>query len=106
MNIGNVESVRRVEECGEARTPGYRYPGYRYAPQREFMSAGTGRLAIAPLGAPGDTLTLGPDDFLPLGDNTPNSYDARYWGPVARRHLVGTGACVYWPISIRWGHVE
>ena len=99
-------SIRRVENSGEAETPGYRYPGYRYAPQREFMSAGTGRLAIAPLGAPGDTLTLGPDDFLPLGDNTPNSYDARYWGPVARRHLVGTGACVYWPISIRWGHVE
>ena len=99
-------AIQRVEACGEAETPGYRYPGYRYAPQREFTSAATGRMAIAPLGASGDTLALGPDDFLPLGDNQPNSYDARYWGPIDRRHLVGTGACVYWPISVRWGQVE
>ena len=99
-------SIRRVEQRGEAETPGYRYPGYRYAPQREFMSAGTGRWAIAPLGATGDVLKLGSDEFLPLGDNQPNSYDARYWGPIDRRRLVGTGACVYWPVSVRWGSVE
>ena len=106
QRVTEPAAVRRVEECGEAETPGYRYPGYRYAPQREFISAGTGRPAIAPLGAPGAELPLGPDDFLPLGDNQPNSYDARYWGPVDRRHLIGTGACVYWPLSVRWGSVE
>ena len=70
------------------------------------MSAGTGRRERTLLGVAGDVLRLGPDEVLPLGDNTSNSYDARYWGPVPRRRLLGNASCIYWPFSVRWGDVD
>ncbi len=50
-----------------------------------------------------DSITLGPDQFFALGDNTQNSRDGRYWGYVPRKNLVGPAAFVYWPFSRRWG---
>jgi signal peptidase I len=41
--------------------------------------------------------------YFALGDNTRNSRDSRYWGPVPEVNLVGPAAIVYWPISSRWG---
>lgn len=52
-----------------------------------------------------DAIALG-DEYLPMGDNTPNSYDGRYWGPVPRTQMLGPAACVYWPISCRWGRAR
>ena len=57
------------------------------------------------LGEPGDAIVLG-DEYLPMGDNTKNSYDGRYWGPVPRRQMLGPACCVYWPLSVRWGRVR
>lgn len=57
------------------------------------------------LGRPTDELALG-DEYLPMGDNTRNSYDGRYWGPVPRRQMLGPACCVYWPLSVRWGRVR
>ncbi|QDU71612.1 S26 family signal peptidase [Mucisphaera calidilacus] len=64
----------------------------------------------------GDTLTLGPDEFFCLGDNSPRSSDGRYWrqidpwvayrnfdagrdglGIVPRRLLIGKAFFVYFP---------
>jgi signal peptidase I len=44
---------------------------------------------------------LGEDDFLPLGDNSPSSSDARYWqNPyVERKLLTGKALFIYWPHS-------
>jgi signal peptidase I len=54
-----------------------------------------------------DSIQLGPDEYFAMGDNTPNSLDSRYWGPVPRRNLLGPAACVYWPFtSKRWGRIE
>jgi len=41
------------------------------------------------------------DQFLPLGDNSPASSDARYWPThhVDRRLLVGRAIFIYWPHS-------
>lgn len=50
-----------------------------------------------------DRITLGPDEYFALGDNTGNSRDSRYWGPVKQANLVGPAALVYWPFSTRWG---
>ena len=104
--MADPATIRRVEERGPAETPGYSYPGYGYPGTAIFKSAGTGREARAPLGVAGDRLALGPDEYLPLGDNTVNSYDGRYWGPVNRRRLLGGAACIYWPLSVRWGGVD
>ena len=57
----------------------------------------------APVGAlltkPTDEIVLGQDEFLVLGDNTRNSRDSRYWGPVPRENIVGKATRIYWPLS-------
>lgn len=42
---------------------------------------------------------LGLDEFWPMGDNSPQSSDARYWGPLERRLLLGKALVIYWPHS-------
>ena len=40
------------------------------------------------------------DEFLPMGDNSPQSSDARIWnGPahVDREYLLGRAMYIYWP---------
>ncbi len=46
------------------------------------------------------------DEYFALGDNTLNSRDSRYWGPVPERNLVGPAIFVYWPLSRRWGLIR
>ncbi|MBU4459974.1 MAG: signal peptidase I [Verrucomicrobia bacterium] len=69
------------------------YNGYQFA--------GGSRLA-----GPGDTIQLGPDEYLPFGDNTGSSLDGRYFGPITRSALVGPAFMTYWPFSGRWGRVR
>jgi signal peptidase I len=48
---------------------------------------------------------LGPDQFFPLGDNSPQSEDARSWSShypeaeeyVDRKFLIGKALVIYWP---------
>ncbi len=58
-----------------------------------------GAPAPSPLRFAGDTVALGPEDYLGMGDNTGNSYDGRYWGAVPAKNLLGPGAFVYWPFT-------
>ncbi len=46
---------------------------------------------------------LGDGQYFAMGDNTGNSLDSRYWGPVPVKNLVGPAVIVYWPLSKRWG---
>ncbi|MFP4056808.1 MAG: signal peptidase I [Candidatus Brocadiia bacterium] len=53
-------------------------------------------------GENGEALTefrLRPDQFFVLGDNSANSNDSRYWGPVPRSYLVGEAFLVLWPLG-------
>ena len=48
-----------------------------------------------------------PDDgYFAMGDNSYNSLDSRYWGPVPEENLVGRGLFVYWPFSRHWGLIR
>lgn len=58
------------------------------------------------LAAPGDSLHLEPDRFLPMGDNSGSSLDGRYFGGVPQRSLVGPAFAVYWPLTERWGFIR
>ncbi len=53
-----------------------------------------------------DVITLKGDQYLAFGDNTQNSFDSRYWGPVPEANLVGPAFIVYWPLSRRTGLVR
>ncbi len=46
------------------------------------------------------------DEYLALGDNSGNSLDSRYWGPVPERNLVGPALMCYWPLNKHWGLIR
>lgn len=61
-------------------------------------------------GCAGSPITLGPDEYFILGDNSPVSYDARFWpnafaghqlGAVPRDRIVGSATMIYFPMG-RW----
>src|SRR5467141_796052 len=44
--------------------------------------------------------------YFAMGDNSYNSFDSRWWGPVPERNLVGRGLFVYWPFIPHWGLIR
>lgn len=94
--------IARVEGKDASET-GPRYAGY-HCTGDEGLPRGQDGNPIGLLRTSADSLKLG-DAYLPMGDNTRNSYDGRYWGPVPRTQMLGPAACVYWPFSVRWGGV-
>ena len=49
------------------------------------------------LTSPTNRITLGADEYLMLGDNSANSFDGRYWGPVKRQSIIGKAEIIYAP---------
>lgn len=47
----------------------------------------------------GKTVLLKSDEYFVLGDNSANSKDSRYFGPVKRNKIVGKVVRIYWPIN-------
>ncbi|HEY0369723.1 MAG TPA: signal peptidase I [Chthoniobacterales bacterium] len=69
--------------------------GYRgYAPGREHMSDAS------------KTFEVPSGRYFAMGDNSYNSFDSRYWGPVPEENLVGRGLFVYWPFLPHWGLIR
>jgi signal peptidase I len=90
---GNRIRDHRMIELIENRTEGYW--GY------QLTGGGNDYLGLS------THLRIIPDDrYLAMGDNTVNSFDSRYWGPVPRNNLVGPAFWVYWPLSRRFGIIR
>lgn len=58
------------------------------------------------LDSPNVAFTVPEDHYFMMGDNSMNSQDSRYFGPVPRRNIVGRAFVVFWPFSRRWGLVD
>ena len=54
-----------------------------------------------------DVVKLTGSQYFAMGDNSFNSFDSRYWGPVPERNLLGPASVVYWPFtSPRFGKIR
>ncbi len=45
-------------------------------------------------------------EYVALGDNTLNSLDSRYWGPVRQFNIIGPAAFTLWPFTSHWGSIR
>ncbi len=45
-------------------------------------------------------------EYAALGDNTTNSLDSRYWGPVHQYNIIGPACFTLWPFTNHWGSIE
>ena len=41
--------------------------------------------------------------YFAMGDNSPISYDSRFWGPMPAQNVVGRAVFIIYPFSSRWG---
>ncbi|MEP6698493.1 MAG: signal peptidase I, partial [Verrucomicrobiota bacterium] len=83
-----------AEGYGFARVMSANFPYRGYAPGRDYLAD------------PSKTYTVPARSYFAMGDNSYNSYDSRWWGPVPEENLVGRGLLVYWPFNRHWGLIR
>ena len=66
------------------------YPGYR----------NVGLLEL------GETFTVPEEYYFGMGDNSSNSKDCRYFGPVPEKDIIGAASFIYYPFTKRWGPAQ
>ena len=93
--------MRRVEAC----EPPYNSTGYTALDARRVPMAylPQGREVALAVSTPQRAWLR---EYLALGDNTQNSLDSRYWGPVRQFNVLGPAAFTLWPFTAHWGGIE
>jgi signal peptidase I len=78
-----------------------------WAPPYAGFNPGQSRHSDQSLTSEDDVVKLRGDQYYAMGDNSLNSFDSRYWGPVPERNLLGPATVVYWPFtSPRFGFIR
>jgi signal peptidase I len=85
---------KKAEGYGFERVMSAKPPYRGYAPGHEYLSR------------PDQVFSVPQNGYFALGDNSYNSYDSRYWGPVPDVNVVGRGLLVYWPFYPHWGLIR
>ncbi len=106
MVNGKAAEEPTIARVSEGQAP-YNPEGYQALP------AATSHLGRAAFLCEGMERRLADDAALPnlreyvaLGDNTTNSLDSRYWGPVRQFNIIGPAAFTLWPFTSHWGSIE
>lgn len=87
--LGQEPGIKKVMQ-GDYENPVDGYRGY----------------ANAEMLRPGAKIELRNEQYYAMGDNSYNSSDSRYWGPVPERNIVGTALFCYWPLTKHWGRIK
>lgn len=95
-----IESPKLYVNGAAAKNYGIRRVASARAPYQGY-SQGQAFLAT-----PERTYIVPSHGYFAMGDNSYNSYDSRYWGPVPERNIVGRGLFVYWPFWPHWGIIR
>jgi len=80
--------------------------GYGFERAMTRQNGYHGYTAKGYLSEPTKTFQVPQNAYFAMGDNSENSFDSRYWGPVPERNLVGRGLFVYWPFVPHWGLIR
>ena len=90
-----IEGPGRIAQIAAKQNPRANAPAYA-----GFNPAARGE-ARHPQGLDSEetTVTLSPTQYYAMGDNSFNSFDSRYWGPVPEQNLLGPATVVYWPFT-------
>jgi signal peptidase I len=83
-----------AEGYGFQRVMSAKPPYHGYAEGRDYLAD------------PSKPYAVPPHNYFALGDNSHNSLDSRWWGPVPEENLVGRGLLVYWPFNRHWGLIR
>jgi signal peptidase I len=78
----------------------------RVMDQRDGYQGYSNPSNAAYLASPDGKFHLPEHSYFAMGDNSHNSLDSRYWGPVPEENLVGRGLFVYWPFNRHWGLIR
>lgn len=97
MEPRRIAQIQNRERWHERECP---YAGYQVSGRGDYVMPGR------TLAAETDVVKLGADEYYACGDNSPSSYDSRYWGPVPARNLRGIAGGVFWPFTHRWGPIK
>lgn len=99
---GTPAKEHTIARVAEGKAP-FNKCGYQELPFRRIPNAYMTDLAPVTLRNPEEVNLR---EYAALGDNTTNSLDSRYWGPVKQFNIVGPACLTVWPFTSHWGRIE